>query len=127
MQAFLSIHPYDLAMATKSRLRQLREAKGISVRELARQIDEHHTNVSYWERSGQVPRSNTLIPLAKALGVTVEVLLGEPHAKRVISPGGKMRQLFDVASTLPRQKQKAVVEILEGYLKTATTGHAKAA
>jgi hypothetical protein len=63
----------------------------------------------------------------KALGVTVEVLLGEPHAKRVISPGGKMRQLFDVASTLPRQKQKAVVEILEGYLKTATTGHAKAA
>lgn len=123
MQAFFEVRLYDAHMPNKFYLRQLREAKGLSVRELARQIGEHHTNVSYWERSGHTPRADILIPMAKALGVTVEELLGESRPKRVISPGGKMRQLFETASTLPRPKQKAVVEILEGYLQTAANSH----
>ena len=71
-------------MATKSNLRQLREAAGLSVRELARQIGESHTNVIYWERSGQIPRSDVLAPMAKALGITVHDLLGEPKPGRVV-------------------------------------------
>jgi hypothetical protein len=57
----------------------LREAAGLSVRELARQIGESNTNVSYWESSGQIPRSDVLAPLAKVLGVSVEELLGKIH------------------------------------------------
>jgi len=67
MQVLFPAVAYDALMATKSRLRTLREAAGLTVRELARQIDEQHTNVLYWETSGNLPRSNVLVPMAKAL------------------------------------------------------------
>jgi transcriptional regulator with XRE-family HTH domain len=103
-------------MATKSNLRQLREVAGLSVRELARQISESPTNVSYWERSGQIPRSDVLLPIAKALGVTVHDLLGEPKPGRVVAPGGKLGQVFEQVGKLPRRQQQKVIEMAEGFL-----------
>jgi transcriptional regulator with XRE-family HTH domain len=43
-----------------SRLRGLREAAGLSLRELARQIGEDHSNIRYWETTGKPPRSELL-------------------------------------------------------------------
>lgn len=106
-------------MADKSQLRLLREAAGLSVRELARQIDESHTNVSYWERSGQIPRSNVLAPLAKALGVTVEQLLGQPKPPRAPAPGGKLRQAFEAVSQLPRRRQDEILKVVNALLAQA--------
>jgi transcriptional regulator with XRE-family HTH domain len=103
-------------MATKSRLRALREAAGLSVRELARQIDEQHTNVLYWESSGNLPRSNVLVPMAKALGVTVEELLGQAKPSRVTAPGGRARQVFEAVSRLPRRQQQKIVEVVEALV-----------
>lgn len=105
--------------AQPTRLRQLREALGISVRELARQIDEQHTNVSFWERTGTLPRSNVLVALAKALGVSVEELLGEAKPRRAAAPGGKVRQVFEQVQKLPRRKQDKIVEVVEALLKAS--------
>jgi transcriptional regulator with XRE-family HTH domain len=123
MQELFLTGDYVASMATSSRLRQLREAAGLSVRELARQIGESHTNVSYWERSGQIPRSDVLTAMAKALGVTVEELLGESRPKRVVSPGGRSRQLFEAVSKMPRRQQEKILDILEPFVHQ----HAKAA
>ena len=123
MQALFSLPLYGDGMAEKSRLRELRETAGLSGRELARQIGESSTNVSYWERSGQIPRSDVLAPMAKALGVTVEELLGEPRPKRVLSPGGRARQLFDALSKLPRRQQEKILEVVEAMVEK----HSKAA
>jgi transcriptional regulator with XRE-family HTH domain len=117
MQALFAATTYDHLMATKSSLRGLREASGLSVRELARQIGEQHTNVLYWETSGNLPRSNVLVPMAKALGVTVEVLLGESKPSRVTAPGGRARQLFEAVSKLPRRQQDKVLDILEPFVR----------
>ena len=100
---------------TKSPLRQFREAAGISVRELARQIGETHTNVSYWERSGNLPRADLLRPIAEALGVTVEQLLGDAP-KRAMPAGGRLRQVFESASKLPRRQQDKVAEFVEAFV-----------
>lgn len=116
MQELFSTPAYPALMKTKSDLRKLRETAGLSVRELARQIDESHTNVSYWERSGQIPRSDKLAAIAKALGVTVEQLLGEPVARRVATPGGKARQVFEAVSRLPRRQQQKIVEVVEALV-----------
>ena len=90
MQELFLLRSYVPSMAAKSRLRELREAAGLSVREVARQIGESHTNVLYWETSGNPPRSDVLVPMAKALGVTVEELLGEAVPRRALTPGGKL-------------------------------------
>jgi transcriptional regulator with XRE-family HTH domain len=100
-----------------SRLRALRQARGLSVRELARQIGEDSSNVSFWERTGTLPRSNVLLPIAKALGVTVEQLLGEEKPSRVLSPGGRVRQLFDAISKMPRSKQEMILKMLEPFVR----------
>jgi transcriptional regulator with XRE-family HTH domain len=106
-------------MATKSepsRLRKLREASGLSLRELARQINEQPTNLSYWERSGQLPRSDVLAPLARALGVSVEELLGQPKQRRGGAPAGKLGQVFEAVSRLPRRQQQKILEVVEALV-----------
>lgn len=111
-----------MLVKTKSDLRRMRETAGLSVRELARQIEESHTNVSYWERSGQLPRSDKLAAIAKALGVTVEELLGEPKPRRVATPGGKARQVFEAVSRLPRRQQQKIVEVVEALVAKHANG-----
>lgn len=86
------------------------------MRELARQIGEEHSNVRYWETSGNLPRSNVLIPMAKALGVTVEELLGEAKPKRIVSPGGKVGQVFNEVSKLPRRQQEKIAEVVKALV-----------
>jgi transcriptional regulator with XRE-family HTH domain len=121
MQEFFTRPLYAAFMANHAakgkHLKALREGAGLSMRELARQIGVDHSNVRYWEQSGNVPRSDVLIPMAKALGVTVDELLGEPKPKRVATPAGKMRQLFDAASKLPRSQQEKIFSILEPFVR----------
>ena len=94
----------------------LREHAGLTVRELARQVDTSHTNILYWERSGKVGKMEFLLPMAKALGVTVEEVLGEPRPRKTITAGGKMGQLFEEASKLPRSQQDKVIAVLEPFV-----------
>ena len=116
MQVLFPAVAYDALMATKSRLRTLREAAGLTVRELARQIDEQHTNVLYWETSGNLPRSNVLVPMAKALGVTVEEMLGQPRSKKVLAPGGRLGRVVETISRLPRRQQDKIVDVIETFV-----------
>jgi transcriptional regulator with XRE-family HTH domain len=127
MQAIFTgiLHDVDMAKAA-SRLKALREAAGLSQRELARQIGQDQSNVHYWENTGKIPRSDVLAPMAKALGVTVEDLLGEARPKRVAKPGGKLGQVFESVSRLPRRQQEKIVEIFETVLagqQSKANGH----
>lgn len=110
-----TVPPVNEVQNGKSQLRSLRLRAGISLRELARRIGEQHSNVVYWERSDKPPRADLLIPISEALGCSVEELLGEPP-RRKAPKGGKMRQLFEEASKLPRRQQEKIVSILEPFV-----------
>lgn len=58
------------------RLKQYRKAKGLTQQELADLLGVSNKSVSRWE-SGSYPDVATLAPLARALGVTINELLGE--------------------------------------------------
>ena len=124
MQAFFNLRLYRGDMADKSKLRQLREAAGLSVREVARQIGESNTNVSYWERSGQIPRSDVLTSLAKVLGVSVEELLGENAKAKRPAVKGRLQSVFEAASKLPRRQQEKVAEFVGAFVKQHANGDA---
>jgi len=70
----------------------------------------------FWERTGALPNSKVLVPMARILGVTVEELLGESKPKRSRPAGGRMGELFEAASKLPRRQQQKVVELLELFV-----------
>lgn len=98
-----------------ARLAALRKAAGLSQAELARAIGVPQSNLAYWETSTKPPSSDVLPKLADVLGVHVEVLLGREPVAAPRSPGpvGKLRQVFDEASCLPRSKQRLVAEFVQ--------------
>jgi len=116
---------YDAAIMadSSSRLRLLRERSGLSLRELARQIGEDHSNVGFWERTGKLPRSDVLLPMAKALGVSVEELLGAPKPRRILPAGGRLGMVFERVSQLPRRQQQKVIDMAEAFVAQHSNGN----
>ena len=56
--------------------------------------------------------------MARAMGVSVDELLGETEKKRRAGawPTGRMRRLFEVASKLPRSQQEKIAAVIEGLV-----------
>jgi len=99
-------------------LADLRQKAGLTQQELADILDVHQQTIAYWEQSDKPPRSEVLLPMAKALGVPVEVLL-DPEAKperKKSGPKGKVQKLFEDLSQLPRRQQDKVVEVVAAFI-----------
>lgn len=99
-------------------LASLRVKAGLSQEELAQRIGVHQQTIAFWEQSEKPPRSEVLLDLAKALGVSVEALLTENlnSTKRKGGPEGKMRKLFQETSSLPRRQQEKIAEFVSAFI-----------
>jgi transcriptional regulator with XRE-family HTH domain len=99
------------------RLRALREAAGLSQRDLAARLGIHHSNIGYWERSGQPPRSDLLASMADALGVSIDQVLGRTTRRtHAVAPNGRSRLAFQAVSRLPKRQQQKIVEVVEALV-----------
>ena len=129
MQEVIFSRVYKIAMNNLGEhLRELREAAGMSQRELAKHLEIHHSNLGHWERSGNLPGANLLLPLARLLGVTVEELLtGEPSKKpRGAAITGRAQTLFEQLSRLPRSQQQRILATVEDMLAAQKMKEAQA-
>lgn len=109
--------------APGNRLAELRKAADLSQYELARYVAVPQPNIAFWEQSQKPPRSDVLPKMAEALGVTVEDLLivDSPSAKARAAksngrPAGKVREVFDRVSKLPRRQQEHIVNWVSAYV-----------
>jgi len=107
---------YPLCVKTTSRLQKYRIHAGLTMRELAKQIGVDHSNIRFWEQSGKIPRSELLTPIAKALGVTVQELLGENVPSRTAVPRGRLGVVIEEISKLPRNQQSKILDTVETLL-----------
>ena len=80
-------------------------------------------NIAFWERSEKPPRSEVLPKMAQAMGVTVEDLivgdekpLKKKAAKTNGRPAGRVREVFDRVSKLPRRQQEHIVNWVSAYV-----------
>ncbi len=69
------------------RLKKYRKAKNMTQQELAEVIGVSDKTVSRWESEGGYPDVTVLVPLARALGVTVDDLLDEKAPVRSLTRG----------------------------------------
>ncbi len=107
-----------------TRLRTLRKRAGMTMREVAERVGTNHQTVLYWEKVGKVGNAELIMPLAEALGVTVEEILGYPRPRKTVPVGGRMGEVFEAASRLPRRQQQKILDIVEPFIreqKTAST------
>jgi len=106
-----------------ARIRAMREAAGISQRELARRLAVHYSNISFWERSGTLPRSHLLAPMARELGVDVGDILGEEAKTRRGAPlRGRARLAFDAVSQLPKRKRNEILSVVDAFVAAHANG-----
>jgi transcriptional regulator with XRE-family HTH domain len=100
------------------RLHTLREQAGLSQQQLADRLGLTQRAYAHWERNPVALRPDQLLNLAQALNVSVEDLVGSNGSKkRGTGPTGKMRQLFEAASRLPRNQQQKIAAILEPFIE----------
>jgi transcriptional regulator with XRE-family HTH domain len=106
------------------RLHALREAAGLSQRQLADKLGMSQRAYSHWERRPVALRPEQLQSLATALNISAGVLLANGESKRRGSgPAGKMRQLFEAASKLPRSQQDKILGILQPFIREHANGN----
>ena len=99
------------------RLHTLREQAGLSQEQLGAKLGLSQRVYAYWERHPVALRPDQLLGLAEALNVSVEDLVGTNGTKkRGAGPTGKMKQLFEAASRLPRSQQQKITALLEPFI-----------
>lgn len=59
---------------------------------------------------------STLPPLAKALGVTIEELIGEPAKAAKRGPTSKLQQQIAAITQLPRARQQFIIQVIDSML-----------
>lgn len=125
----LPVGPYNAAMQTGrpakhsrppfgERLHALREQAGLSQAAVAKKLGIAQRSYSAWERRPVALRHEQLVVLADVLGISLSELLGDAGGKkRAAGPVGKLRQVFEQASKLPRSQQAKVAEFVEAFVE----------
>ena len=128
ISAIASNDPYNADMQTGrpaktkrsefgARLHAAREAKGLSQAQMADKLGLAQQSYAAWERRNVALRADQLQQLAGILGVGVDQLLGQAtKPARAAGPVGRLRQVFENASKLPRHQQAKVAEFVEAFV-----------
>ena len=98
------------------RLHAAREVLGLSQAQVAGHLGITQKAYAVWERYPVALRPEQIEKVAAVLKVSVEHLFGRTPAKSRGGPAGKMRQLFEAVSKLPRSQQEKVSAILEPFV-----------
>ena len=110
------------------RLYYARIQAGLSQTHMADQLQITQPSYADWERRSVSLKPEYLLQLATLLNVTVDSLLGKANPKqRGTGPVGKVRQVFENVSKLPRRQQQKIVEVLETLLAGHQAKGSKAA
>ncbi len=96
-----------------TRIKELRERKGLSMEQLANNLSVTKSRVNMWENNGTVPRMNVLIEVAKFFGVTTDYLLGNDDEKNLSTDNRRLNSLQRNLGKLSETE----LEKAEGMLK----------
>lgn len=105
----------------------LRVQAGLSQEDLAQRVGVPQQTIAFWEQSDKPPRSDVLVSLAHALGVSVESILSEEAVSRRSNggPKGKLKRIFEETATLPRRQQEKIAEFVSAYVNQYRQGRAR--
>jgi transcriptional regulator with XRE-family HTH domain len=97
------------------RLFALRKARGLTQVQLAEALGTTQRVISYYETDAELPPSTAIIPLARALGVSTDELLGLRPAQANGNSSVQKQRLwkrFQKMEVLPTKDQRAVIRLI---------------
>lgn len=95
------------------RIKDLREAKRLSMDQLAKELNITKSRVNMWENNGTIPRGDLLIQLAQYFNVSTDYLLGNDDMSGVSKTNIKLNSLQRNLGKLNERE----LEQAEGMLK----------
>ena len=98
------------------KLRECREAKGLSQQELAKKLGSAHTVIGRYERDEMTPS----IEVAKLLDTTVGYLLGEATNSDTFKDPAMLQRLNEI-SALPEEDKHCILYTIDSLLQNART------
>jgi transcriptional regulator with XRE-family HTH domain len=103
------------------RIAEQRRAQSLTQAQLAAQLDLTQQMIASYEVGRRRVPVSLLPPLARALGLSVEALIGEdsPAAARKRGPAPQLQQKIERLTRLPKAQQRLVMQILDGVLQQA--------
>ena len=107
------------------RLVALRQARGLTQIQLAKAAATTQRAISYYETEAEFPTAAALIPLARALRVSTDELLGAKPAKLDHENPQKRRlwKRFQRMASLPERDQRAVIRLINSLVASNGNGH----
>lgn len=109
-----------------ARVYAMREAAGLTQQQVAEQLGISQPSYALWERNTVALKPEQIAKLSSILGVRADELLSENNgSSRRGGPAGRLRQVFEKASQLPRHQQNKVAEFVEAFVNQqakATSG-----
>ena len=103
-----------------ARITELRKELGLTQQQLAEALETTQQQVASYESARLRVPASMLPRLARVLGVTLETLIGEePRQAAKRGPTPKLQQQLERLSSLPKPKQRAIMEVLEAMIAQA--------
>lgn len=98
------------------RLAQLRRARGITQVELGKKINASQRVIAYYEGETNFPPAHLLAPIAKALKISVDELLGLKSIKLTDTNHIRFWNKLKKAESLSESDKKSLLNVLEGLI-----------
>jgi transcriptional regulator with XRE-family HTH domain len=118
----MAVSPDERAFFRKlgDRIAVLRKERGLTQVQLAETLDVSQQQVQSFEKGRRRVPASTLPALGKALGVSVEELLGVDAKPAKRGPTPKLQRQLEQLQQLPRSKQRFVSEMLDTIIQQAS-------
>ncbi len=100
------------------KLRECREATGLSQRELAKLLNTSYSVVGKYERDEMTPSIEAAKKLAKILDTSVGYLLGENEQADLFKDKKMLQRLQDIAN-LPEKERECLLTTVDHFIKAA--------
>ena len=100
------------------KLRECRDAKGLSQSQLAKILNTNHSIIGKYERGEVKPTIDVVKRLADELATTVGFLLGETEQVNILKDPSMLKRLNDI-DDLPDFDKKCILYTIDGLLRDA--------
>lgn len=102
------------------KLRDCREAKGLSQKELAKLLQTSYSVIRKYERDEMLPSIEAAKKIAKLIDTTVGYLLGETEETNLFKDPGMLKRLNDI-NALPEPDKDCLLRNVDAFLRDAKT------
>ena len=102
-----------------TRIAERRKAQDLTQAQLGELVGMTQQQIASFETGRRRMPISTLPLLAKALGTSIEELIGEPAKPGKRGPAPKLQQQLEQLSRLPKAQQKLVSQVIDSVLAQA--------